>query len=56
MNDIERLRQALIDYFGTQAQIFPAAYLEVERVKQASDEEILEMASKYLGNQYVKRR
>ena len=56
MNDIEELRRQLIDYYGTQAQIFPAAYMKVEEVKRMTDEEILAEAAKVLKNQTFKRR
>ena len=56
MPDIEALRLELIDYYGTLAQIYPAAYLEVEKVKRMSDDEIIALANKVLGKQYVKKR
>ena len=42
--DIERLRDYLIDYFGSLAQIYPSAYMEVSRVENASYEELINIA------------
>lgn len=42
--DIDRLRSDLIDYFGSAAQIYGAAYLDVSRVMRASDEEVVNIA------------
>ncbi len=56
MNDIERLRKELIDYYGTAAQFYPQAYLEIEKIKKMSDEEILSLAEEVLGIQKIKRR
>lgn len=43
--DIEALRQDIIDYYGTAALgFFPAAYMDVARVENATDEELIEMA------------
>lgn len=44
--DVDRLREDLIDYFGTAAfgGGFGAALLDVERVRRASDEEVIQIA------------
>lgn len=43
--DIERLREDLIDYFGTAAFNFaPQAMLEVEKIERASARELIEIA------------
>ena len=42
--DIERLRDYLIDYFGSLSQIYPSAYMEISRVENASLEELINIA------------
>lgn len=42
--DIERLRNELIDYYGTASMIYLAAWADLMKVKNASDEEILQIA------------
>lgn len=44
MIDIERLRDDLIDYFGTAMFYNPAAMMDLEKVRKASDEELIEIA------------
>lgn len=44
--DYERLRGDLINYYGTAMQYFPIAVMEVSKVKNASEEELLDMAEK----------
>lgn len=44
MIDIERLREDLITYFGTAIYYNPMAIMELEEVKKASDEELIQKA------------
>lgn len=45
--DIERLRCDMEDYYGTGAfGGFPAMFLEVNDIKNASDEELIRMAKR----------
>lgn len=44
--NIEKLRRALIDYFGTAMMRFPAAFAELSEVKTASPERLVEIAEK----------
>ena len=44
--NIEKLRRALIDYFGTAMMRFPAAFAELSEVKSASPERLVEIAEK----------
>ena len=41
--DIEKLREALLDYYGTAMDRFPAAMMDVLRVQEASEEELVQM-------------
>ncbi len=42
--DIERLRSDLIDYFGSATPMFGVAIIDVVKVQNASDEEIVRIA------------
>ena len=42
--DIEKLRRALTDYFGTAMMRFPMAIAELSEVKTASPERLVEIA------------
>lgn len=42
--DIERLREDLIDYFGTAMFCNPNAMMDLEKVKKASEEELIRIA------------
>ena len=42
--DIERLRQDLIDYFGSAIPIYPVAIMDVTVVEIASDDKLIEIA------------
>ncbi len=44
--DIDDLRSALMDYYGTAMQEFPMAVMDLERIRTLSDAEILEEARK----------
>ena len=44
--DIDILRSALIDYYGTAMGEFPMAVMDLERIRAMSDAEILEEARK----------
>lgn len=44
--DIDKLRRALTDYFGTAMMRFPAAFAELSEVKTASPERLVEIAEK----------
>ena len=44
--DIDDLRSALMDYYGTAMQEFPMAVMDLERIRTLSDVEILEEARK----------
>jgi len=43
--DYEKLRQDLIDYFGSAMGIFPIAIIDVVSVENASNSELLEIAN-----------
>lgn len=44
--DIEKLRKDLIDYYGTVMQIYPVAIMELSRVENCSEEELINIAIK----------
>lgn len=44
--DIERLRDDLIDYFGTASFYNKMAMIDLIKVKEASDEELIQIAQK----------
>ena len=44
--NIEKLRRALTDYFGTAMMRFPMAIAEISEVKTASPERLVEIAEK----------
>lgn len=44
--DIERLRDDLIDYFGTASFYNKMAMMDLIKVKEASDEELIQIAQK----------
>lgn len=44
--NIEQLRKDLIDYFGTAMQYNPMAMMELEEVRRASAERLIEIAIK----------
>ena len=57
--NIEQLRKDLIDYFGTAMQYNPMAMMELEEVRRASAERLIEIAIKNgfdLENYKVKGR
>lgn len=41
---LERIRQELIDRYGTLAQIYPAAYSKVDEVERADPDTLIQMA------------
>ena len=43
-NDIDKLKEKLIDYYGTASSLFLAANVEIIRIEQMSDAEILKEA------------
>lgn len=43
--DYEKLRQDLIDYFGSAMVLFPASIMDVTRVENASNDELLIIAN-----------
>ena len=43
--DYERLREDLINYFGTAMVLFPVAVMDVIKVENASHSELLQIAS-----------
>lgn len=43
--DYEKLRQDLMDYFGSAMGIFPVAVMDVIRVENATCDELLEIAN-----------
>lgn len=43
--DYEKLRRDLIDYFGSAIGLFPVAVMDVVRVENASNSELLEIAN-----------
>ena len=46
-NETEQLRKKLEDYYGTaMCSGFPMAMMELEEVRRASDEEIIQMAQR----------
>ena len=44
--DIEKLRSDLMDYFGTAMGFFPVATMDLIKVQNASDEELINIALK----------
>ena len=61
--DIEKLRSDLMDYFGTAMGFFPVATMDLIKVQNASDEELINIAlknnfdlNKYIVNGYIKRK
>ena len=61
--DIEKLRSDLMDYFGTALGFFPVATMDLIKVQNASDEELINIAlknnfdlSKYIVNGYSKTK
>lgn len=43
--DYERLRNDLIDYFGSaMVTVFPAAMLDIDRVERANNDELIQIA------------
>ena len=61
--DIEKLRSDLIDYFGTAMGFFPVATMDLIKVQNASDEELINIAlknnfdlNKYIINGYIKKK
>lgn len=46
MIDYEKLRKELIDYFGTAFTLNPMAMVDLLRVQNASDEELVDIALK----------
>lgn len=42
--DIERLRNDLINYFGTASSFFPVAYMDLFEVQNASNDKIIQIA------------
>ena len=42
--DVDKLRMDLIDYFGTASMYYRAAIIDVETVRNASDEEVVRIA------------
>lgn len=42
--DYEKLREDLVDYFGSAMGIFPAAIMEVVKIESASNLELIEIA------------
>ena len=45
-NDVDYLREILIDYYGSATPFFPVADADVVRIEQMSDDEIIEAAEK----------
>lgn len=61
--DIEKLRSDLMDYFGTALGFFPVATMDLIKVQNASDEELINIAlknnfdlNKYIINGYIKKK
>ena len=44
--DIKRLREKIIDYYGSATSFFPMATADVIRIEQMTDEEIVKEARK----------
>ena len=42
--DYERLREDLIDYFGSAMGLFPMAIMDITKIENASNLELLEIA------------
>lgn len=42
--DYEKLREDLINYFGTSTFLYPAAYMDVIKIENASNEELIQIA------------
>jgi len=43
--DFEKLREALIDYFGTAMGSFPIAVMNINEVETATDRELIRIAT-----------
>ena len=43
--DYEKLRQDLVDYFGSAMVLFPASVIDVVRIENASNDELLQVAN-----------
>lgn len=41
--DIKRLREALLDYYGTSIDRFPVAIMDISRIQEASDDELIQI-------------
>ena len=61
--DIEKLRSDLMEYFGTAMGFFPVATMDLIKVQNASDEELINIAlknnfdlNKYIINGYIKKK
>lgn len=61
--DIEKLRNDLMDYFGTAMGFFPVATMDLVKVQNASPEELINIAlknnfdlSKYIVSGYSKTK
>ena len=61
--DIEKLRSDLMDYFGTAMGFFPVVTMDLIKVQNASDEELINIAlknnfdlNKYIINGYIKKK
>ena len=44
--DVDKLRDALIDYFGSAMQFYPQAVIELSEVESASPEKLVDIALK----------
>ena len=59
MIDIDKLRQDLIDYFGTAMNIVsPLAIISLEKVETANEEEIIKIAleNNFNLNEYLRNK
>jgi hypothetical protein len=43
--DFEKLREDLIDYFGTAMGTFPIAVVEIANIENASEQELIKIAT-----------
>ena len=52
--ELEKLRKDLIDYFGTAMIYNPMAMMDLEKVREASEEELIDIAmdNKFNLNKY----
>lgn len=61
--DIERLRKDLINYYGTATSFNPVAFMDIIKIENATDEELIQIAitnnvelNNYITDNYCSKR